>query len=421
VPPKQPRLFISHSSQDPILTAQVKTALASASGTHPGFDVLVDTDCLKAGQEWPIQLHAMMAYAHAGLLLFTPAAMKRPDWIRKEAYILTWRRSLDPNFKVFYVFRDGVTRKDLTASGFEPAHLNLIQALKATDPDAIGAEVKTYNPPPLGTQTPFEQLTFYLTQNLPSAASALNKLADDLGAPPLLTWLGDDGQLGAGRIAARVLAGRFGEIKDLTSLINTLKALNLQKPALKNVMRWVAPYWVSPEAVGRLAAATDDLWTNKAGGLAAINGECVTQYTAKMFVYKALPFRFECRIAEVESGTHKTDAAHFTSEICKWLRARDLERPYDERMNYPADDEGLMQKLKTLPPFLFVPIRVPDKVTLNTLRTNFPTVVFLLWTGEALEPVTADHAVVSLEPPVDTKREKAEFGDWQNALQALGG
>ncbi len=50
----------------------------------------------------------------AGLLLFTPAALVRPDWTRKEAYILMWRRSLDPSFNVFYVCRDGVSHQDLT-------------------------------------------------------------------------------------------------------------------------------------------------------------------------------------------------------------------------------------------------------------------------------------------------------------------
>jgi hypothetical protein len=270
-------------------------------------------------------------------------------------------------------------------------------------------------------QTPFEQLTFFLTQNLPTQTSALNKLATDLGAPPVLTWLGDNQELGAGRIAARVLAGEFGAIKDLSSLINTLRALNLPKPSLKNVMRWVAPYWVSPEAVGRLAAATEDLWTNKAGGLAAINGECVLQYTAKMFVYKVLPFRFELQIADVEAGTHRPNAAYYTHAICEWLRVRDLEKPYDERVNYAKDDEALMTQLKSRRPFLFVPIKAPDKATLNALRRNFPTVVFLLWTGQQLESVVYDQPVVTLQPPVDRNRETAEFAQWVDALGALGG
>ena len=397
----KPRLFISHSSQDPILTAEVSKALVTASGTHPGFEVLVDTDCLQAGQEWPVQLHAMMAYAHAGLLLFTPAAMTRPDWIRKEAYILTWRRSLDPDFRVFYAFLDGVTQQQLTATGFEPAHLNLIQSLKSTEPEDIAAEIKTFGPPPLGNQTPFEQLTFYLAQNLKLDPEALNQLAGDLSAPPVLAWVQGSPGLGAGRIAARVLAGRFGLIGTLSALINALKALGIQKNSLKNVMRWVGPFWVSPEAAGRLAAATDDLWRNRTGGVAVINGECVVKYTAKMFVYKVHPFKFECQIADIEGGTHKADAEYYTAAICKWLRKRDLERPYDERVGYADEDDELRVQLKQRSPFLFVPIKAPDEETLETLRDNFPTVVFLLWTGSDLEQIAYVLPVIRLEPPVE--------------------
>ena len=68
-------------------------------------------------------------------------------------------------------------------------------------------------------------------------------------------------------------------------------------------MRWVGPCWLSQEAVGRLAAVTHELWENRMGGWAVINGQSVVEYTAKMFVYKALPFKFRCRIAKVESGT----------------------------------------------------------------------------------------------------------------------
>jgi hypothetical protein len=140
------RLFISHSSQDPALTDAVANALRDAEGNHPGFEILVDRDCLQPGVPWSSQLDAMMAYAHAGLLLITPAAISRPDWIRKEAYILSWRQSLDPAFRLFCVLLDGVQPQDLDAPALAPALLNSIQRLKATDPAAIGAEIRASAP-----------------------------------------------------------------------------------------------------------------------------------------------------------------------------------------------------------------------------------------------------------------------------------
>ena len=416
----KPRVFISHSSQDPTLTSEVSRALETPTETHPGFEVLVDTDCLQAGQGWPEQLHSMMAYAHAGLLLFTPAAMARPDWIRKEAYILTWRQSLDPKFKVFYAYRDGVTAKELTATGFAPAHLHLIQALKATEPADIAAEVKMYGPPPPATKTPFELLTSYLAENLALSPEALDQLARDLGAPPVIPWLQGSVTLGVGRIAARVLAGQFGVIENLSALINKLKALAIPPESLRRVMRWVAPYWIAPEATGRLAAATFELWTNKTGGLTAVNGECVPRYTARMLVYKAHPFNFECQVVEVEIGTHKADAEYYTSAICKSLRKDDLKKPHWAQVDYPDDDAELMRELIRTKARLFIPIRTPDEQTIQTLRANFPTAVFLLWTGATLEPIPYALPVVPLEPPVDSARETDEYAQWKHALTAIG-
>ena len=416
--PVPPRVFVSHSSKDAALTDAVADALGRGD---PKFEPLVDKECLRGGEEWPNQLHAMMAYAHAGLLLLTRAAMTRPDWVRKEAYILTWRRSLDPDFKVFYTLRDGVTREDLAKNGFGPAHLDLIQALQATEPDGIAAEIRKWGPPSIGPATPFEMLTDRLSANLKVDDKSLSQLATDLGAPPLLPWLGDQSKLGVGRVAARLLAGEFGQIRDLLGLINALKSMGLEKPALKNTMRWVAPYWLSPEAAGKFAAAIEGLWSHQQGGLAAMNGECVAQYTAKMFVYRARPFQFQCEITNFESGTHKTDADFYTARICKWLRKRELEKPYDERVEYPDDDEELMATLAGRSPFLFVPIKAPDDATLKTLRTRFPRVVFLLCTGPQLEPPDYTLPVVALEPALNVEREKREFDQWTGSLGALGG
>ena len=169
-----------------------------------------------------------------------------------------------------------------------------------------------------------------------------------------------------------------------------------------------------------MAVAIDALAASRTGGLATINGKCVPQYTAKMFVYRAWPFAFQYQIADVESGTHKSDAEYYTKAICDWVRKRDNEKPYDERIHYPDDDPGLMQKLSERRPYLFVPIKSPDQATVTTLRANFPTVTFLVWTGDELETVSYEETMVALDPGVDTSREVDEFLEWQDSLEALG-
>jgi len=415
----QPRLFISHSSQDKALTRELIDELKPALGDHPGFEPLVDVDCLAAGEEWPQQLHAMMAYAHAGLLLFTPAAMKRPDWIRKEAYILTWRRSLDPSFKVFYVFRDGVVEKDLTDRGFAPAHLNLIQRLAATTPAAINLELRAESPA-AAPSTAFEDLVLALSQHIKLDTTALEALATKLDAPPV-PWLPSGIAAATGRIAARLLAGKFGALNNLSGLVNELKRLGIKNDSLRQVMRWVAPYWLAPEAAGRLAAVADELWRQGQGGWATVNGgELDRQYTAKMFAYRVRPFNFETRVADVEPGTNDPSADYYTAAICNWLRKEEKELPPDERV-YPLDDQALIEQLKTRSGFLFVPLRTPDKDTLETLRKRFPRVVFLLWTGEQLEALGFELPVMPLEPAVDRVVESNQSAEWKTSLTAARG
>jgi hypothetical protein len=423
MPDGRPRLFISHSSKDVALTEAVAAALkVDDPPRHPGFEVLVDKDALQAGEDWPIQLHAMMAYADAGLLLFTRAAMKRPDWIRKEAYILTWRRSLDPSFKVFYTYLDDVKDADLTAGGFAPAHLNLIQRLQATEAAAIAAEVRGLTGARLQNQTPYEELVFYLSQHLKQLdPAALDLLADQLGAPAVAWWQPKGVSPGLARIAARMLAGQFGSVATLSTLVNKLKALDVGRSSLKILLRWVAPYWLPPETAGRLGAVIDGLWTNGQGGWASLNGNEVMAYTAKMFVYRARPFAFNCRVARIENPSHAGDANFYKKQICKWLRNEDNRLGDDERIGYSDDDDDVVAQVQKQLPFLFVPLRTPDEPTLKKLRDMFPTVIFLLWTGKDLEPIDYDLPVIPLEPPVDRGRETTELQQWQSALQALTG
>jgi len=416
---EKPRLFISHSSHDLALTQSVVAALEPPVAPHPGFEVLVDKTFLKGSDDWPFQLHAMMAFAHAGLLLFTRAAMNRPDWIRKEAYILTWRRSLDPSFKVFYVFLDDVTEQDLIDKGFAPAHLNLIQRLAATDPEKIAEEIRPLVPA-RRPGTPFERLTLFLSQHLKLEADALDELAAELAAPPL-PWLpgGRSGSIGA--IAARILAGQFGNIPDLGSLLNMLKVLGVQTESLLVILRWVAPYWLAPEAAARLAAVARNLWSNQIGGWALINGDSVADYTAPMMVFKALPFDFQYQIASIEGGTSDPGVEYYSHAICDAVRTADRAKDPKLRVGYPDDDTAMIAQLKKDKPFLFVPLKTPDRETLDGLRDRFPKVVFLLWTGPALEPLAFDLPVVALEPEIDGGREGTEYADWRSAKRSLGG
>jgi len=389
----------------------VAAALATATPPHPGYEVLVDKTCLAAGEEWPIQLHVMMAYAHAGLLLFTPAALQRPHWILKEAYILTWRRSLDEKFKVFYALLDGVTLEQIDAVGFEPAHLRLIQSLKSKNADDIADEVRKLGPQAPGPDTPLEELTDKVAHALNSIGANLGKISSKLGIPQLPFSL-DPTQKEAAQIAARLIQGQFGTYGSLRGMINELKAYTVPNEALKNLLKWMAPHWLTPEASGRFSAVVSELWEESKGGWAAVGGQHLMDYTSLMLVDRVRPFEYGNRVAQIELGSDSNDAEYYTDQICEWIRN------HHEDVSYKGNDEAVMAKLRVDDPWLFVPIAPVDAETLTILRKRFPNVVFLIWT----KPVGASEGdVIALIPDIDTNREESEYRSWRYAVRAMSG
>src|SRR5687768_14383896 len=135
------RIFVSHSSKDNTLTAQVCKLLRRARGAKPGYEVLVDVKQLEDADPWPIQLHDMMADCHAAVVLLSDDAVKS-DWVLKEMTILTWRKSLEPSFPLFIAHFPSVTEEQLKQARFGPLQQGFIQGINSTDPVVIAERVR---------------------------------------------------------------------------------------------------------------------------------------------------------------------------------------------------------------------------------------------------------------------------------------
>jgi len=339
--------------------------------------------------------------------------MTRPHWVLKEAYILTWRRSLDPSFKVYYALLDDVQPEELATHGFDPAHLGLIQRLHARDAAGIADEVRQHAPAAsVGAMTPFEELSQKLALHLPADPGSLELLVRRLAAPPLPWWPAKQAPH-VKRIAARILAGHLGTYGGLVALINELRSMKVPSESLKTVLRWLAPYWLAPEATGRLAMVVEDLWVRGSGGWAALNGNLVAKYTASRFVERVRPFGFDCCVAAIEGGADRHDADYYTDQICEWMRE------HDNDGLVPRDRAGAIQHINIQPPFLFVLVPSLDAQTQDALRVRFPKVVFLVATGSTLTSGGRQGTILPLKPPVDLAREQAEYGEWVGARRAL--
>jgi hypothetical protein len=301
-----------------------------------------------------------------------------------------------------------VTPEQIDAVGFEPAHLRLIQGLASTKAEDIADEVRKDGPQAPGPPTPLEELTTVVAHALGSVGTNLTSLSSNLGIPQLPFQL-DPSRQEAAQIATRLIQGQFGSYGNLRDVINALLKFSVPAEAIKNLMRWMAPYWLTPEASGRFSAVVQEFWENQKGGLAAVGGKHLMTYTSSMLVDRVRPYAYQTRVAQIELGSDRNDADYYTGQICEWVRN------HISKSLYSGDDAQILKQLQADLPWLFVPIAPVDAETLNSLRQRFPTVVFLIWTTP-VGPSEGD--IISLIPDIDTTREETERQFWRAAVLA---
>lgn len=134
------RIFISHSSKDVDLTQGVCDQLLAQAPADLDLEVLVDMHSLEPGQPWPNQLHEMMGYCQAGVLLLTKNSINSP-WVLKEATILAWRKAVEKKFELFVVQDSDIGSSELEAARFAPLMLGDIQRVLAQTPTDIAKQV----------------------------------------------------------------------------------------------------------------------------------------------------------------------------------------------------------------------------------------------------------------------------------------
>jgi len=101
------KLFVSHSSKNDDNLALLKKVCDSLA--QAGFDILVDKGGkIPIGEEWFRYLTEWMAECHVAVILFSSAAFEDSNWVRAEATILSWRKRLQPEFKLIGVLLDGL-------------------------------------------------------------------------------------------------------------------------------------------------------------------------------------------------------------------------------------------------------------------------------------------------------------------------
>src|SRR5687768_10773334 len=234
------RIFISHSTEKGDAAGKkrlvdLKRSLKGPSAASTGHDVLLDFDRLDPAAKWRAVLDEWMATCHAGVLVMTPKSLTS-SWVLKEATILAHRAARDPQFLLFPVLLDGLTREQLTAtdSRFSPLYLDAIQRVRKTNAAGIAKDVlrelnKLGSPP----RTPLDELAAALAVQIKGAdAKRLEQICVAIAGAPVAWQPSEVASERCARVIARaVVTNSKGQYKSLSELIRDLLLAGLGKEA----------------------------------------------------------------------------------------------------------------------------------------------------------------------------------------------
>jgi len=280
------KLFVSHSSKTVQNVAFLERVCQTLGEQDTGFHVLVDqSGKIPAGEEWFRYLSEWMAECDAAVILFSRAAFEESEWVRAEAAILSWRKRIQPKFKLVGVLLDDVNPTEFdTDVFFKVIRISDFQFVRDCENEqAILSELKKafgdLNEPP---ESPFEHLSTLMREILATIQDdALKRTWDHLQGIDKPHW---EPELDFSESLARLLF-REPEISVSNMRIIVEQLANvLNKDKAMKMLELVKGLWVNAEAASTLA------WIRENSKAAMINGEVVHDFTGQSYIRRSWPF-----------------------------------------------------------------------------------------------------------------------------------
>ncbi|MDP9119822.1 MAG: toll/interleukin-1 receptor domain-containing protein [Acidobacteriota bacterium] len=373
------RIFISHSTHDD-LTRVVRLRLIERLRTL-GLEPLVDYE-IQPGEPWRAKLDFWLDCCDGAVLLFSRSALES-DWVRKEATILTWRKSRDPRLRLVPVLLGDVSPEDLSRGYLSSLQVGEIEWAKM---DSGSNEEQDVEP---------------LIEKI---AQSFGGLPRGDGDPDLRAWISrtagclrkaDPGDL---ELAAVQLGIGEPDWRDFCELAVTVahhllhQELEHSLPGLAHVMaalprggretlcELLEPLWVREEAARHILPVTRRASAQR---LLAINARF--QETGDCYIYRAT-------CCSPGSRTLRTSGVFGEDQVGEILAAFEegCRRAFGSGMGpeIPADmwEKILQSQLRKQPGpvFLLLTEHQVERQVVEALRQRFPTATLVLLTGPSL-------------------------------------
>ena len=399
------RVFISHSSKIQEQRDLLETIVTSLQSRDGGYEVLVDRQGIKAGDEWRQKIHAWLADCHAAVILFSKEALESP-WVLKEATVLGWRKSQEPEFKLVLVRMPDVSKHDLDSQNYAPLNLNELQHATTSNAGEIVGIVKTSIGSPQITKTPMEKLREEIAGFLKRVDESMLKQACDTHFGQIPWVPGTDSKA---RFADHLSRKIFQEGPNNLATAKTVLAslhLSLDEETALRIFKILGPFWVEPDAAGKIHAARTGTVDYRD---IAMNGKHLYDFTAEMYLARAYPLSTLWRLIRVSDSAADDDLQHISRSVLNEVAkmAPGLEH----------DPDLLKQYLDSRPDPVFILLpKIPDAELLKTLRGKYPKVTFIFWTAASLPPPSHIPAnTLALKPELVVQDEQTAFFGWLDA------
>lgn len=176
------KVFLSHStkqlaSEDDGVRIRARAIRDRAFDalTAAGHEALLDKRRLAVGDDWYATLHRWLGQCDGAVVIVDPQGL-RSDWLRKEAAILTWRRSQVEDFKLVTVLVGDLEPAQLQQAGLEDLmRYQVINAAPRDIEDAVGQVTAAFEGSgPLVDSSP-------MASWIHDAATLLGRAGDRLG------------------------------------------------------------------------------------------------------------------------------------------------------------------------------------------------------------------------------------------------
>jgi hypothetical protein len=399
------RVFISYSTKEDT-EAQAALDIVRESLKNAGHDVFVDKRDIALGYPWRQRILCEVMGCHVGVILFSKGALLS-DWVLYEAQIMSIRKELFPHFTLLPVLLQDVRVEELKKERFAPLALDQWQISQERAADAIARELVDRLQQIPRYDTHLEELGKRIAVELSNLTqTTLEYVFPQLGLDAS-SWNAHERQIALANALAR-LAMSEG-MKGILHIIRVL-APYLGSQKAQTLLDILAPLWIHMDVAARLPQIND---RRPPSWCVGINGRYVPGFTAKMVLGRAYwPARRE--FIQVAGGAGEDLVNHIRQDMLESIKSSRNFLTEEEA------DEYLRGTSETI--FVSIPKKLWERESLRVLRDTYPSVTFLLDTGET--PPAGSHNTLPSEfeslPQVDLLEERQAwigYGDAKGIIR----